>query len=61
MESINRGRQRLAYAMKGSADGQLILYSYLALPSTNKAVLDALAAPSIGDEKACLRYMSHRV
>ena len=61
MESINRGRQRLAYAIKGSTDAQFVLYSYLAPPACTKAVLEALAAPSIGDEKACLRYMASRV
>lgn len=56
-----RGRQRLAYPMKGFSDGIYVLYTFEADPSVVSPMQKMLSTPTAGAELNVLRHISFRV
>ena len=53
-----RGRQQLAYPIKGHWDGIYVLYQYASKRVTSQNVQKYLSTPPIGGEISILRHMT---
>lgn len=60
IEPLVRGRQPLAYPIKGFWEGIYVLYKYAARPSVSPAVQKLLSTPEAGNENIILRHMTFR-
>eukprot|EP00232_Nephroselmis_pyriformis_P001892 CAMPEP_0182912324 /NCGR_PEP_ID=MMETSP0034_2-20130328/37454_1 /TAXON_ID=156128 /ORGANISM="Nephroselmis pyriformis, Strain CCMP717" /LENGTH=184 /DNA_ID=CAMNT_0025048989 /DNA_START=16 /DNA_END=570 /DNA_ORIENTATION=- len=61
VEVVVRGRQRMSYPIDGFWEGVYVMVSYVSKPKVSHALQTMLDAPVIGDSKAHMRYMTHRV
>lgn len=60
ISALVRGRQPLAYPIKGNWEGIYVLYAYAAKPSVSQAVQTLLSTPEAGGENTILRHMTFR-
>lgn len=58
VSALVRGRQRLAYPIKGYWEGQYVLYRYAAKRATSQGVQKLLSTPAVGAEANVLRHMT---
>lgn len=56
--ALVRGRQRLAYPIKGHWEGIYVLYRYAAKRATSQGVQKLLSTPAVGAEQNVLRHMT---
>lgn len=56
-----RGRQRLAYPIKGFSEGIYVLYTFKAAPRVSQAVQKMLSTPEAGSELNILRHMTFKI
>merc|ERR1711990_108392 len=61
LDSLVRGRQRMAYPIDGCIYGLFVLYSFIGSTQTGKAAQDFFCLPDLRPQKPILRTMIHRV
>lgn len=60
VKALVRGRQRLAYPIKGYWEGIYVLYTYAGPAPTSQQVQKLLSNPEVGAENNVLRHMTFR-
>ncbi|KAL3160386.1 hypothetical protein ABBQ32_010711 [Trebouxia sp. C0010 RCD-2024] len=60
IKALVRGRQQLAYPIKGFWEGIYVLYTYSAKRTTSQKVQKHLSTPIVGGEANVLRHMTFR-
>ena len=58
VSALVRGRQRLAYPIKGYWEGVYVLYRFSAKRATSQGVQKLLSTPAVGAEANVLRHMT---
>jgi ribosomal protein S6 len=58
VETLNRGRQPVAYSIKGFPEVVYVQFNYVAPGLAAKALETELAAPVLGDRKLVMRFMT---
>ncbi|MEW5299689.1 MAG: hypothetical protein WDW38_004258 [Sanguina aurantia] len=58
INALVRGRNKLAYPVKGESDAMYVVYTYAAKRSSAKAIQLMLSKPDVGSEGNILRHIS---
>lgn len=60
IRTVDKGRHRLAYQIRGNAEGSFALVTYICKPASVPRVTKLLNAPASGQEGDILRHLTMR-